>query len=95
MNAYATSGDSFGQHMEALWEHVEDEFHYAVGYVDRVIVPEARREAGSAARTVAGYLERLADRLHPLDPDRTNAGGPRNTECRQRSRDWEGGTSGL
>lgn len=65
MNAYATAGSSFGQRMESLWEHVEEEFHYAVGYVDRVIVPEARREAGSAARVVAQHLERLADRLDP------------------------------
>lgn len=65
MNAYATPGDSFGQRMESLWDHVEEEFHHAVGYVDRVIVPEARREAGSAARTVARCLDRLADRLDP------------------------------
>jgi hypothetical protein len=51
--------------MESLWDHVEEEFHHAVGYVDRVIVPEARREAGSAARTVARCLDRLADRLDP------------------------------
>jgi predicted GNAT superfamily acetyltransferase len=37
----------------------------AVGYVDRVVVPEVRREAGSAARLMAAHLERLADRLNP------------------------------
>lgn len=59
MNAYATPGDSFGQRMEALWEHVEDEFHHAVGYVDRVIVPEARREAGIGCAD-SGALPRSA-----------------------------------
>lgn len=73
MNAYATSGESFGQRMESLWEHIEEEFHHAVGYVDRVIVPEARREAGSAARSLARHLERLADRLDPAGARQANS----------------------
>lgn len=84
MHAYATPEGSFGQRMEALWEHVEEEFHHAVGYVDRVIVPEARRETGSAARVVARYLDRLADRL---DPNGTNATGSQTSR--------QGGNSGL
>jgi hypothetical protein len=68
MNAYASPNgnfDNFGQRMESLWEHIEDEFHYAVGYVDRVVVPQARHEAGGAARTLARHLNRLADWLDP------------------------------
>ena len=84
MHAYATPEDSFSRRMEALWEHVETEFHYAVGYVDRVVVPEVRREAGSAARVVAQHLERLADKLHPL-----SATGPADANGRQ------GGNRGL
>lgn len=77
MNAYATPGESFGQRMESLWEHVEEEFHYAVGYVDRVIVPEARREAGSAARSLARCLDRLANKLDPNGaPQAGNANWP-------------------
>jgi len=55
MNAYASSNDVFSRR--------------AVAYVDRVMVPEVRREAGGAARLLAVHLERLADRLHPL-PER-------------------------
>ncbi len=51
--------------VERLIDRVEAELGEAVGYVDRVVVPEVRREAGSAARLMAAHLERLADRLNP------------------------------
>jgi len=67
MNAYASSQNGFGRRLEDWMENAEVEFRQAVSYVDRVIVPEVRREAGGAARMLAGHLERLADKLHPLD----------------------------
>ena len=70
MNAYASSQSGFGEfgrRLEDWMENAEVEFRQAVSYIDRVIVPELRRETGSAARLLAGHLERLADKLHPLD----------------------------
>lgn len=70
MNAYASPNDQsdrFGRRLEALFESVEVEVRDAVAYIDRVIVPEVRREAANASRVLAGHLERLADRLHPFD----------------------------
>jgi len=69
MNAYASSNDVFSRRVEELMEGIEAEVRHAVAYVDRVMVPEVRREAGGAARLLAVHLERLADRLHPL-PER-------------------------
>lgn len=67
MNAYATSNDRFSRCVEEFMENAGAEIRQAAAYVDRVIVPEVRRETGSAARILAGHLERLADRLHPID----------------------------
>ena len=67
MNAYASPNDNFSRRVEEWMESAQAEIRHAVAYVDHVIVPEARREAGSAARILAGHLERLADRLHPLN----------------------------
>ena len=67
MNAYATSDGRFGRAVEELMDSIQAEMRQAVDYVDRVVVPEVRRETGSAARFLAVHLERLADRLHPLD----------------------------
>jgi hypothetical protein len=73
MNAYASPDDGFNgfsHRVEEIMESVETEIRHAAAYVDRVIVPEVRREAGTAARVLAGHLDRLADRLHPQDgPD--------------------------
>jgi hypothetical protein len=70
MNAYASSNSQFGRRFDDLMESVEAEIRHAATYVDRVVVPEVRREASSAARVLAGHLERLADRLHPQqEPD--------------------------
>jgi hypothetical protein len=66
MNAYASSNDGFGRRLEDLMESVEAEIRHAVSYVDRVVVPEVRRETGGAARVLAVQLERLADKLDPL-----------------------------
>lgn len=68
MNAYATSNDRFSRCVEEFMENAGAEIRQAAAYVDRVIVPEVRRETGSAARILAGHLERLADRLHPIQP---------------------------
>ncbi len=80
MHAYASphdqndQSDRFGRRLEALFESIEIEAREAVAYIDQVIVPEVRREAGSAARVLAGHLERLADRLHPLDDSEQRRG---------------------
>jgi hypothetical protein len=70
MNAYASPNDRsdrFGPRLQALFESIEVEAREAVAYIDRVIVPEVRRETAGASRVLAGHLVRLADRLHPLD----------------------------
>jgi hypothetical protein len=70
MNAYASpnnQSDRFGPRLQALFDSIEVETREAVAYIDRVIVPEVRREAAGASRVLAGHLVRLADRLHPLD----------------------------
>jgi len=67
MQGYATPQDDFRRRAEHIIDRVESELHDVVGYVDRVVVPEVRREAGSAARLLAGHLDRLADRLQAAD----------------------------
>ena len=67
MQAYATPQDDFRRRAEEWVDRAEAEFHDVVGYVDRVIVPEVRREAGNAARALASHLDRLADRLQAAD----------------------------
>jgi len=67
MQAYAAQQDDFRRKAEQLIDRVEAELKDVVGYVDRVVVPEVRREAGSAARLVAGHLDRFADRLQAAD----------------------------
>jgi hypothetical protein len=65
MNGYSTSEDVFSRRLEMILDRVEAELGHATYYVDRVVVPEVRREAGSAARLLAGHLERLATKLNP------------------------------
>jgi hypothetical protein len=66
MNAYASSSaDGFSRRVEELIDTVDYELRGTVAYIDRVIVPEVRREAGGAARVLAGHLDRLAEKLHP------------------------------
>ena len=67
MQAYATPQDDFRRKAEHIIDRVETELGTAVNYVDRVVVPEVRHEAGSAARLIAGHLDRLADRLQAAD----------------------------
>ena len=70
MNAYASpnnQSERFGPRLQALFESIEVEAREAVAYVDRVIVPEVRREAAGASRVLARHLVRFADHLHPLD----------------------------
>lgn len=67
MNAYASYGGGFGRSVEEAMESVETEIRHAVAYVDRVVVPEVRRETAGAARMLARHLERLADRLDPQE----------------------------
>jgi len=70
MYEHAWSSESngrFSSRVEEWMYNAETEIRQAVAYVDRVVVPEVRREAGGAARVLAGYLERLADKLHPVD----------------------------
>jgi hypothetical protein len=77
MNAYASYNDRnepFGRRLEDLFKSFEAEVRHAVTYVDQVVVPEVRREAGGAARVLAGHLERLADKLDPLDEQNRTRG---------------------
>jgi hypothetical protein len=67
MQGYAAPEDSFRRRTVQLIDRVEAGVNRAVRYVDRVIVPEVRRETGSTARLLASHLDRLAERLHPAD----------------------------
>jgi hypothetical protein len=64
INGYPYSDEAFQSRVERIIDRVEAELGQAVSYVDSVVVPEVRREAGNAARLMAGHLERLADRLN-------------------------------
>jgi hypothetical protein len=67
MNAYASSPDDFSRRVEEFMDTVSTEVRHAAAYVDAVVIPEVRRESGSALRLLAGQLERLADKLHPQE----------------------------
>ncbi len=41
------------------------ELRHAARYVDTLVVPEVRREAGGALRLLAGHMESWADKLDP------------------------------
>jgi hypothetical protein len=77
MNAYAGSrytAGGFGRGFEEVMDTVAAEVRQAVAYVDRVIVPEVRRESAVGARTVARWLDRMADKLDPAsNPDQGSA----------------------
>jgi hypothetical protein len=74
MDGYASQGNQygseFGRRVEETVADMADELRRAVNYVDRVIVPEVRRETGGALRSLARHMDRWAD---SLDPD--HAGG--------------------
>jgi hypothetical protein len=71
MNGYNYSDEAFARHVEHIIDRVEMEIEQAMEYVDRVVAPEVRREAGNAVRLMAGHLEQLADRLNPrMEPYR-------------------------
>lgn len=53
--------------VEEWFDNAEAEIRQAATYVDRVIIPEVRREAAGAARILARQLDKLADRLYPID----------------------------
>jgi hypothetical protein len=65
MNGYAAPSDGFGRQFEDVMDTLEDELRRASHYVDTVIVPQVRRESGSALRVLAVHMERWADRLDP------------------------------
>jgi hypothetical protein len=68
MPAYASSqyrATAFSDFVEDLMDRASAEIRHAVGYVDAVVIPEARREAAVGARTMARYLDRLAEKLDP------------------------------
>jgi hypothetical protein len=67
MQGYAAPPDDFRRRAEEWVDRLEAEFQDVAGYMDRVVVPEVRREAASAARLLAGHLDRLADRLQAAD----------------------------
>ncbi len=72
MQDYASSrnpyGSGFGQRVEEAVDDVAYELRSAVAYVDRVVVPQVRRESSGALRLLAGHLEKLANTLHPYTP---------------------------
>jgi len=82
MNAYATSADVFTRRLEEILSDADGELRQAVAYVDRVIIPEVRRESAGALRLLAVHLDRLADKIDPAgaDPDR------RGSDCRDTGR---------
>jgi hypothetical protein len=65
MNAYAPYADNFSRQFEEFMNGVSAEMHHAAAYVDAVVIPEVRRETGSALRTAAIHLDRWADKLDP------------------------------
>jgi hypothetical protein len=65
MNAYSSPSDDFSNYFEETMETLGREFHRAVSYVDKVVVPEVRRESGGALRFAAIHLERWADKMDP------------------------------
>jgi hypothetical protein len=65
MNGYNYNDEAFARRVEHIIDQIEMELGQAIDYVDHVMAPEVRREAGNAARLMAGHLERLADRLNP------------------------------
>lgn len=64
--------------MDKRWEDIvrnlENEAKRVVEYVDREVVPAARKEAHIALKNVAQELDKLADRLHdkPTDADKAD-----------------------
>ena len=65
MVSYASTADSFGRRFEEMMEGFHTEIRNAVAFVDAVVIPEVRRESGSAMRTAAIHIEKLADKLDP------------------------------
>jgi hypothetical protein len=65
MNAYATNADVFSRRLEEILAEADVELRQAVAYVDRVVIPEVRRESAGALRTLAVHLNRLADKIDP------------------------------
>jgi hypothetical protein len=65
MNAYAASDTDFTRQMEEILASADAEVREAVAYVDRVVIPEVRRESAGALRELAVYLDRLADKIDP------------------------------
>jgi hypothetical protein len=51
-----------------VMQSVHVELQQAVRYMDKVVVPEIRRESGSALRVLARRLDHLADTLHRDTP---------------------------
>ena len=64
MNAYTSSGSNFARSVEDVVESIREEIQHSVDYVDAVVIPQVRKEAGAALRLLAGHLERWADSLH-------------------------------
>jgi len=68
MQGYASPSGNFSATADQVedWIHtVANEINEAVAYVDRVVVPEVRRESASAMRSLAAQLEAWADKLDP------------------------------
>ncbi len=78
MQGYATTGEGFSgrtaERIEEWMDTVATELRQAVNYVDRVVVPEVRRESASGMRVLARHLERWAESLDPVRSDSAGNG---------------------
>ncbi len=65
MNAYAGTTEDFTRQAEEWMGEFGAEFQHAASYIESVLMPEVRREAGSALRELAMHLDKWADQLDP------------------------------
>jgi len=71
MQAYTSSqyrASAFSDFVEDFMDRAGEEIRHAVGYVDAVVIPEVRRETAVGARSLARYLDRLAEKLDRSNP---------------------------
>lgn len=65
MQGYTSTSEDFSRRVEDWMDAATHELRHAARYVDTLVVPEVRREAGGALRLLAGHMESWADKLDP------------------------------
>jgi hypothetical protein len=65
MHAYASQTQEFSRQVEEFMEGVTAELRHAALYMEKVVVPEVRRDSGRALRAIADQLDRFADKVDP------------------------------